>query len=274
MSALARLTGATRLYGIVGDPIAQVRSPEVFTQRFADAGIDAVMIPLHVPAAHFDATVAGLLALGNLDGLLVTVPFKPAMVRHADRVGPVGQQVGAINALRREADGTWSGEMFDGAGFVGALERKDVALAGRHVAQFGAGGVGSAIACALAQAGVAAIDLIDVDSARAERLAARLRDAFPAVRFAVAPAANTAATLIVNASPVGMAPGDGLPGALRDLPSGTAVGDVVITPAPTALVRLARERGLPWVDGKDMHAGQVDALLAFFAAATRAPSGR
>jgi shikimate dehydrogenase len=274
VSALVRLTGATRLYGIVGDPIAQVRSPEVFTQRFADAGIDAVLIPLHVPAAQFDAAIKGLLGLGNLDGLLVTVPFKPAMVRHADRIGPVGQQVGAINALRREADGTWTGEMFDGAGFVRALEHKRVSLAGRHVAQFGAGGVGSAIACALAQAGVAAIDLIDVERARAQRLAERLHGAFPAVRFAVAPAASAAATLIVNASPVGMSPGDGLPGALGELPSGTVVGDVVITPTPTALVRLAHERGLPWVDGKDMHSGQVDTLLAFFAAATRTPDRR
>jgi shikimate dehydrogenase len=81
--------------------------------------------------------------------------------------------------------------------------------------------------------------------------------------------------MVVNASPVGMAPGDGLPGEVGALPPGTVVGDVVITAEPTALVRRARERGLLWVDGKDMPAGQVDALLAFFAgAAPEAPPTR
>src|SRR6185437_11764203 len=61
------ITGATRLYAIIGDPIAQVRSPEVFTARFADAGIDAVMIPVRIPVQHFDTIAPALLALGNLD---------------------------------------------------------------------------------------------------------------------------------------------------------------------------------------------------------------
>ena len=57
MSGTIRLTGATRLYAIVGDPVVQVRSPEVFTARFAADGVDAVLIPVHAPAAHFDAIV-------------------------------------------------------------------------------------------------------------------------------------------------------------------------------------------------------------------------
>ena len=112
-------TGATRLYAIIGDPIAQVRSPEVFTERFAAAGIDAVLVPAHVPAERFDAIVPALMALGNLDGLLVTVPFKARMASLRKRLGCDGADcIGAVNALRREADGTWTGDMFDGAGFV------------------------------------------------------------------------------------------------------------------------------------------------------------
>jgi len=80
MSGTVRLTGATRLYAIVGDPVAQVRSPEVFTARFAADGVDAVLIPVHVPAAHFDAIAPALLAIGNLDGVLVTIPFKARIV--------------------------------------------------------------------------------------------------------------------------------------------------------------------------------------------------
>ena len=77
------IKGSTRLYAIIGDPIAQVRSPQVFTERFLASGIDAVLIPAHVPVDRFDQVVPSLLELGNLDGLLVTVPFKSRMVAFA-----------------------------------------------------------------------------------------------------------------------------------------------------------------------------------------------
>ena len=113
----------------------------------------------------------GSWALGNLDGLLVTVPFKARMFPFASRVGPAAQIVAAINALRKEGDGSWTGDMFDGAGFVRANERKGHEIRGRRVLLFGAGGAGSAIACALADAGVRSIAIVDVDGARAESLA-------------------------------------------------------------------------------------------------------
>ncbi len=72
--------------------------------------------------------------------------------------------------------------------------------------------------------------------------------------------------MVVNASPVGMRPDDGMPGEIGALSSATLVGDVVIVDRPTALIRHALRCGCAWVDGRDMHAGQVDAILAFFAA--------
>lgn len=264
-----RITGATRLYAIVGDPIAQVRSPGVFTERFAAKGIDAVLVPAHVPADRFDATVPALLGLGNLDGLLVTVPFKVRMVRFADRLGAAATGVGALNALRRERDGSWTGDMFDGAGFVRGAERKGERVRGRRVALFGAGGAGSAVAFALADAGVRSIGVIDTAPGRAEALVERIRGAFPACALAVAERAPAEVDMLINASPVGMQPGDGMPGEIGLLPADTLVGDVVIADAPTALIRHAMQCGCRFVDGRDTHAGQVDAILAFFAAASR-----
>ena len=263
------ITGATRLYAIVGDPIAQVRSPEVFTARFADAGIDAVMIPVRIPAQHFDAIAPALLALGNLDGVLVTVPFKARMAPFATRIGLAAKTIGAVNALRREADGSWTGEMFDGVGFVRGVERKGGKVRGRRVALFGAGGAGSAIACALADAGARSIDVIDTDSRKAAALVQTLAGAFPACAFAAEAGLRSGVDMIVNASPVGMRPEDGLPGDIGPLDAGTLVGDVVITPTPTALIRHAMQYGCLWADGRDMHGGQVETLLAFFAAASR-----
>ena len=270
MSGVARITGTTRLYAIVGDPIAQVRSPEVFTERFAAAGVNAVLLPAHVPAERFDAIVPALLAIGNLDGLLVTVPFKARMIAFADRLGATAKCIGALNALRREADGSWTGDMFDGIGFVRGAERKGERIRGRRVALFGAGGAGSAIACALADAAVESIDIIDIDARKARALVEKLRIAFPECALAATTLLRNGVDMVVNASPVGMRPDDGMPGEIGPLGAGTLIGDVVIADAPTPLIRHAVRCGCHWVDGRDMHGGQVDAIMTFFGSVARA----
>ena len=274
MSAGISIKGATRLYPIIGDPISQVRSPEVFSARFAAAGIPAVCIPVHVPEERFDAIVPALLALGNLDGLIATVPFKPRMLPFADRLGRTAQTVGALNALRREADGSWTGDMFDGMGFVHGAQRKGERLAGRRVALFGAGGAGSAIACGLADADVQSIAVIDQDTAKADALVGKLARAFPDCAVSVARGVPSGVDMVVNASPVGMKPDDGLPGDIGPLDPGALVGDVVILPDRSPMIRHAIQCGCRYVDGREMMDGQVDALLAFFAAATAARGER
>jgi shikimate dehydrogenase len=263
------INGATRLYAIVGDPIAQVRSPEVFTERFAALGANAILVPMHVRDAQFEAVFPALLDIGNLDGLLVTVPFKARALRYATRVGKTASCIGALNALRREVDGTWTGDMFDGTGFVRGLEAKGGRAQGRRVLLFGAGGAGSAIACALAEAGVQRIDFVDPLADRAQALADRLRAAFPACGFSVAKGRASDIDMVVNASTVGMRSGDGLPGDVGTLARGTIVGDVIISDAPTPLMRLAADSGCTWVNGRDMHTGQSGAIVEFFA-----PGGR
>ena len=268
MSAL-RIDGATRLYGIVGHPIAQVKSPEVFSELFAAGAINAVMLPLHVLPDRFDVAMATLMGLANLDGLLVTVPYKPQAARLADRLGPTAARIGAVNALRREQDGTWSGDMFDGAGFVRAFERKGCELRGRRVALFGAGGAGSAIGCELAASGVASLAIIDPRSERGAALAETLRREFAACRIDVADAVPQDADMIVNASTVGMRDDDGLPGEVGALASDTLVGDVIVSQEPTALIRHAIRHGCRYIVGREMVAGQAEAIMSFFAQARR-----
>ncbi|HKE38709.1 MAG TPA: ThiF family adenylyltransferase [Casimicrobiaceae bacterium] len=270
MSHALKITGATRLYAIIGDPIAQVRSPESFSERFAATGIDAILVPAHVPARSFDTIVPALLELGNLDGVLVTIPFKARMVAFAQRLGVTAKTVGAVNALRREADGSWTGDMFDGIGFVRGAELKGERIRDRRVALFGAGGAGSAIACALADARVKSIDIIDTDATKASVLVDKLKRAFPECASTASNLVPHNVDMIVNASPVGMRPDDGLPADVGPLDPSTLVGDVVITPTPTAIIRHAMRFGCHWVDGRDMHGGQIDAITAFFASASGA----
>jgi shikimate dehydrogenase len=265
-----KLTGRTRLYAIVGDPIAQVRSPEIYTERFASMGVDAVLVPMHVPERHFDAIVPALLALGNLDGVIVTVPFKQRMVSFAANLGATARAVGAVNALRREADGSWTGDMFDGLGFVRGAEHKGERIRGRKAALFGAGGAGSAIACALADAQVASIDIIEPETHKATALIGRLEKAFPNCAFAIAEHVRDGIDMVVNASPVGMRADDELPGPIGKLAPATLVGDVVIRETPTPMIRLAMRSGCQWVDGRDLFAGQIEALSRFLTSASAA----
>jgi shikimate dehydrogenase len=255
--------GATRLYCIIGDPVAQTGSPRVFSERFRAAGRNAILVPFHVPSAAFEPTVRGIMALANLDGIIVTVPYKARMLAFADRIRPTAQKVGAVNALRRDPDGQWSGDMFDGRGMVRAITAHGRAVAGRNVMLIGAGGAGSAIACALAEAGVASITLCDVDTRKARMLVARLAVIAPACVLRVGPATTDGIDLLVNASPVGMKPDDGLPAPIGKLASNVIVADVVLAD-DTPLLRQARACGCATVRGLDMMLGQVDEMLAFF----------
>ena len=90
MNVDTRVTGKTRLYAIIGDPIAQVRSPETFNARFTSAGIDAFLFPAHVTEERFDFAVRGLLSLANLDGIVITVPHKARAMALATEVSHSG----------------------------------------------------------------------------------------------------------------------------------------------------------------------------------------
>ena len=113
--------GESRIYGLIGDPVSQVRAPFPMTQRLRQAGLNAALLPLHVPAIVLPVAFGGLKLIRNLDGLVITVPHKIPMAELVDRSSERARLVGAINVARREADGSWSGDILDGIGFVRGL---------------------------------------------------------------------------------------------------------------------------------------------------------
>jgi shikimate dehydrogenase len=259
------IDGSTRLYAILGDPVAQVRSPSVYTTRFAEAGLNAVLFPAQADAGNFDAAIRGLMALSNLDGLLFTSPHKSAAVWFANCLSKRANTVGAVNAMRREVDGTWFGDMFDGVGFARATKRLQ-AIRGVRARVFGCGGAGAAIAAELAAEGARSIALIDPDATRARHLRDTLIQNFPDCDVILG-YDGAGQDFVINASVVGMKDGDGLPGDLGELDGNSLVGDVVLRPPerPTELVKQAQAAGSRIVTGKDMHSGQIEAILSFFA---------
>ncbi|MFM7343365.1 MAG: hypothetical protein ACKO3Q_11945, partial [Betaproteobacteria bacterium] len=107
MSQVDFIKGRTRMFGIVGDPIAQVRSPEMITWELQRRGVDAVLVPLHVPEAQFEALMPALMRLANFGGFVLTIPFKSRALAFADLLGLQAQVLGGLNLLVRRADGRW-----------------------------------------------------------------------------------------------------------------------------------------------------------------------
>ena len=107
--------GATRLYIIVGDPIAQVRSPGGMTQALAALGRNAVLVPIHVAPADLNGLFKAMSRVQNLDGIVVTIPHKFAAYEFCAAASERAHFIGAVNIMRRAPDGGWFGDMLDGS---------------------------------------------------------------------------------------------------------------------------------------------------------------
>lgn len=258
------LNGRTRLYGIVGDPIEQVRSPEMITWELHQRGCNAVLVPLHVRDLDFDAVLPSLQRLVNLDGLVFTIPFKARALAMASRLGPQALQVGAVNALKRSAQGDWIGEMFDGAGCVEAFRRRGLPLAGQRVMLIGLGGAGSAIAAAVAGEAPARLRLHDLDAARCDRVAEVVRRISPQTLVEIGPPTVEGMQVLMNASPVGMLGDPRRPIEIDRLPASLTVFDAIVKPEVTPLLDLARRCGCRVVPGREMMRGQIARMVDFF----------
>ncbi len=257
------ITGATRLYGIIGDPIAQAKSPEIYNCILHAEARDAVLIPMHVPAERFEEIVPALMSLGNLDGLVITLPFKERALPYANALGKTGRLVGAINALRRDGAESWTGDMFDGMGLVGVAIDLGAELTGARVQLVGAGGAGQAIAFSLAQHGVGQLTVADLKTVKAANLVKRLGAEYPVCEARTGFADLASVDLLVNATPVGMRPSDGLPLAIDRLTERSRVIDIVPRRDPTPLLAAAAAAGCVCSGGTAMVAAQARAVLAF-----------
>lgn len=268
MSAAAEISGHTSLLCILADPISQVRTPQLVNRLLRERGTDAVMVPVHVPAEHLDAMVGGLRHARNFRGMVVTVPHKMAVLALCDALDGDAAAVGAVNVVRREADGRLVGGILDGQGFLRGLLDAGINVRGASVYLAGAGGAANAIAFALAQAGAGRLTVANRSRARADELAARLAAVYPALPVAVGSPDASGHDIVINATSLGMKPGDALPLDTGSLQAGQVVAEIIMDPAETALLAQARARGCRIHGGAAMLEGQVAEMVAFFESTT------
>ncbi len=255
------LSGATRIYFIVGDPIAQVKSPAGVSQTMQERGLEALVIPAHVAPADLQPWFQGIRRARNVDGVIVTIPHKFAAAQLCDSLSERSAFLNAVNVLRRDEQGRWHGDMVDGRGFTQALRNKAYPIQGASALVVGAGGAGSAIAHALLEDGVEQLFVHDADLGRRDSLIERLKSqGFTASAGSCAP---ETANIIVNATPIGMKPQDPIPIDTSGLTASMAVGCAITAPALTPLILKAQSSACTTVSGTEMFACVRDLMIKF-----------
>jgi len=261
------INGSTRVYGIIGDPVAHSLSPLMQNRAFEAYGLQCCYVPFQVEAAGLPAAVAAVRALG-LGGVNVTIPHKERVLECLDEVDRSAVLIGAVNTVVNR-DGRLIGYNTDGAGFLASLQDAGFDPGGKRAVLLGAGGAARAVSLVMIQAGISSLAIFDVIGSKAEKLAADLAPV-AGCRIVVGELAGGAlraalaeADLLVNASPVGMFPKhqDRPPVDPRQLAGGTLVYDLVYNPLRTKLLSESAARGCRVLSGAGMLVNQ--GALAF-----------
>jgi len=268
------MTGAARLAGIMGWPIAHSRSPLLHGFWLDETGVDGAYVPLPVRPDDIERALRALPILG-FRGCNLTIPHKQAALQAVDRVDPLARRIGAVNTVVVAADGSLEAGNTDIYGFRENLRdcAPDWIPSAGPAVVFGAGGSSRAVIAGLGDAGVSEIRIVNRTRRRAEIVADEL--ATSATRISVhswdaASDALDGAGLLVNTTSLGMTGEPPLDFDISPLPRSSPVVDIVYVPLETRLLAAARRRGHPVVDGLGMllHQGRPG-FEAWFGAKVR-----
>jgi 3-dehydroquinate dehydratase/shikimate dehydrogenase len=237
------LTRRTRVYGVIGHPVGHSLSPLLHNTGFIERKVDAVYLPFLVKDLRdFLKAVPEF----GIRGFSVTIPHKQSILRHLKECDPLAAEIGAVNTVVVRRDGSLYGCNTDYIGILRALEKK-LSLAGSRVLIFGAGGVARAAAFALAKAGAHV-----AVCARREKVARELARAVGGEVVLRHDLESDSFDAILNATPIGMHPHDGIsPLSPKEL-NCRIVMDLINRPEKTQLLKLAARKGITTISGVEM----------------------
>lgn len=271
-----KLTGRTRVYALVGHPVAHSRSPEIYNPLFAEHDVDAVYVAFDV-APSAGPQLGALVRTLGLAGVNLTIPFKADILEALDRIDPVAQALGAVNVVVREGE-QLVGYNTDASGFRrGLIARFGEVVAGARVLVLGAGGAGRAVGMGLGMAGAAEVIWLNRDQERAAEAVWRAAALNTDTRFSADVLESGAfaryactADLVVQCT---SGPGVGLVAGFDvDLLPGHAIWcDINYWMTDPPLVRACRERGLRVQEGLDMLVFQAVEAFELFTGITADP---
>ena len=240
-----RLAAPVPVHGVVGDPIAQSLSPPMHEAAFRRLGIEAAYLPFEVPIAELGDFLSAARMVG-VGGLNVTIPHKRAVLPLLDSLDDEAHRIGAVNTILPMAGG-FLGANTDWAGAVRSLE-ETATLGGRRVTVLGAGGAARAVLYGLAQRGAEPVVI-----SRDDRKAAALADAMGVGHAPFAELPRAEGDILVNATPLGMAPYEREnPAPDRAIANHEVIFDLVFEPERTPLLESAAGLGKRTVSGLRM----------------------
>ncbi len=265
---MREISGTTRIFPVIGWPVEQVKAPALFNAYFQRHDIDARVVPFKVPPRDYVNAVRTLMAMDNVGGIFVSIPHKPMSVAAVDQPTSRALLAGSCNAIYKDAGGALVGDLIDGEGFIRAFDRT---LAGSpfdwpraKALVVGSGGVGCAIAEALAARGIAEVAICDTRAEQAEALRARLQQAFPHCRVVPGKPAAEGYQLVVNCTPLGMHADDPVPIDLRGVSKECVVADCGMKIEMSRLLVAAQAQGCRIQKGKEMLIEQAPLYLERF----------
>jgi shikimate dehydrogenase len=248
----------TILAGLFGRGIGGSKARQMHEEEAAALGMPLVyrVIDFGILGIE-DAALSKMIDLAKgmgFAGLNITHPYKQAVIPWLDALSPDAAALGAVNTIRF-ADGKSTGHNTDWSGFAASIREQVGAGVSGKIAQTGAGGAGSATAYALLKMGADQVALFDLDTAKSEALAERLRYHFPsrAITIAASPSEAIAhASGVVQTSAVGMASHPGLPFDPDLLCATQWLADIIYFPRETKLIEQAKVKGLNAFGGLSM----------------------
>lgn len=274
---LHQQTAATKVYGIVGNPVSHSKSPAIHNAAMALKGFDGVYVPLLVDDMDSFLKVFSQPEFSqDWAGFSVTIPHKEAAFRGASSVDPVAAQIGAVNTLVRQSDGGLKGYNTDCSAAISAIERglkgEDASpLKDKLVVVIGAGGAGRALAFGAASKG-ASVTVANRNTSRAEDLVACLPLGNHRACSLQELAGSVRGDVLINTTSVGMHPNENESPVPKDvLKQYTLVFDAVYTPRYTTLLRDAQSAGCITVTGDEMFVGQAADQFKHFTHGLEAP---
>lgn len=257
-----RITGATKLIGLLGTPISHSLSPKMHNEAFAKLGLDYVYLAFDVGNQQLPEVVEGFRQL-NIRGFNVTMPNKTLVCKYLDQLSPAAELAGSVNTVVND-NGMLTGHITDGTGYMRALKEAEINIIGNKMTIAGAGGAGTAICIQAALDGVKEISIFnqkDEYFSRAEETVKKIRektdcnvqlfDINDTLRLREEIAGSA---IFTNSTSIGMKPYEGksiIPD-ISMLHADLVVSDVVYIPKKSRLLEMAEEKGCQTINGLGM----------------------
>jgi shikimate dehydrogenase len=249
------ISGKTSVFGIFGHPVEHTFSPGMHNAAFAKIKRDACYVPFAVAPSDLERAVRAILPLG-ICGLNITIPHKETIIPFLDDLTDDARMIGAVNTIEVN-QGNLIGHNTDGRGFLRSLSVESRFVPkGKTILMIGSGGAARAVGINLALSGAQTILLCDLDSVKATKLGRDIQNKTATRVKVVKPESlekhALLAECIINATPLGLKPGDPMPISRHFIRKNQLVCDLVYNPLRTPLLQAARSAGAKTLSGIGM----------------------